>query len=281
MRSLFAVLIAAVLCSSSAWAQYTDRTRDPGSPTVAPKIEHVGVTEHLGDNLPIDVPFVDEAGRAVTLGEFINAGKPSVFVFAYHSCPKLCSMVLDATATGLSGIGASMGKDFSMTVLSIDPSDTPDRSTKKREEVLKKYARPGAEAGLHFLTGSKENIDRVANAAGFEYDYDKDTQQYGHAAAIMLLSPKGKLARYLYGLEFFPNDLRIGLLEASKGNTVSTLDQVILYCYQYSHDQSKYVLVAKNVMKLGGAITVVAMLVVFTLLRLRERKRDAANSVHA
>ncbi len=279
MRFSLLATIALVLCSASAAAQYTDRTRDGDAPLLAPKIEHVGVNEHLGERVPVDVPFIDEQGRQVTLGEYINAGKPSVLVFAYHSCPKLCSMVLDATAKGLAGVPASMGKDYGMTVLSIDPLDTTERANLKRNQVLAKYGRAGAERGLHFLTGTKENIDRVANAVGFEYDYDKETKQYGHAAAIMLLSPTGKLARYLYGLEFFANDLRVGLLEASKGNTISTLDQVILYCYQYNHDQSKYVLVARNVMKVAGALTIVAMLAVFTLLKLRERIKNASETL--
>jgi protein SCO1/2 len=267
--------LAILLVPAFAGAQYTDRTRDPGTPVAeGPKLEHVGVKEHLGGILPKDASFRDETGASVTLGTYFSGKKPAVLVFAYHSCPMLCSMVLDATVKGLKGIDWTVGKEYDVVVLSIDPKEELDRTNRKRNEILSKYGRgDGPASGMHFLIGDKVSIDRAADAAGLEYQYDAASSQYGHPATIMLVAPNGEFARYLYGLDYSPNDLKIGLIEASKGNHISTIDQVILYCFMYDGKQSRYVLVAKNVMKLGGVITALLLGGTLALFWLRERRR--------
>jgi protein SCO1/2 len=156
----------------------------------------------------------------------------------------------------------------------IDPRDTPQTAAEKRAGLIASYGRDPEGAGFHFLVGKKGEIDRVANAAGFEYEYDERQGQYGHPAVIMLAKPNGQMARYLYGLEYDPKDLRFGLLEAANGRSTSTIEKVMLYCYRYDPQEGKYVPFARNLMRLGGGITVAILGSFFTLMFVRERKRS-------
>ncbi|MFO0666171.1 MAG: SCO family protein [Polyangiaceae bacterium] len=267
MKSAFAFLVCVfgLLVSSMAVAQ----------PAVMPKeLEHVGVAEHLDSDLPLDTHFKDEEGRAVTFGDFANGKKPHMLVFAYHSCPVLCSMVLKAATKGLKGIPWTIGKEFDVIVVSIDPNDTPEATNRRRQMMLADYGKPEATSGLHFLTGDRANIDRLAAAAGVSFEYDAEQKQYGHPAVVMLLKPHGQLARYLYGLEFPPNDFRVGLLEASEGRSISTIEQLILYCYHYDPKGGRYVLVAWRVMRIGGGACGAVLLSVLAYLWSRERRRS-------
>lgn len=261
-------VLACTLVSSVASAQVA----------VMPKeLEHVGVSEHLDGALPLDTHFHDEEGRAVTFGDYANGKKPHLLVFAYHSCPVLCSMVLKATTKGLKAIPWVIGKEFDVIVVSIDPNDTPEATNRRRQMMLADYGKPEATSGLHFLTGDRANIDKLAAAAGVQFEYDAEQKQYGHPAVVMLLKPGGQLARYLYGLEFPPNDLRVGLLEASEGRSISTIEQLILYCYHYDPKGGRYVLVAWRVMRVGGGACGALLLTGLALLWSRERRRSRSN----
>jgi protein SCO1 len=241
---------------------------------VMPKeLEHVGVSEHLDAKLPLDIPLRDDADHAVTLGKYFTGQKPHVLVFAYHTCPVLCSMVLKATMKGLKAIPWKLGREFDLIVVSINPDETLDDTRRRKTIFLADYGMPGAETGVHFLLGSQASIDVLTKAAGVEYQYDAEQKQYGHPAVIMLVKPDGGMARYLYGLEFAPNDLRIGLLEASAGRSISTIEQLILYCYHYDPKGGKYVLVAWRVMRIGGGACGLALVSALVALWARERKR--------
>ncbi|APR99445.1 SCO family protein [Pajaroellobacter abortibovis] len=224
-----------------------------------PDFEKVDVVEHLGQTLPREAQFVDQNGTTVQLGDLFREHKASVLVFAYHTCPMLCTFVLDAVNKGLRGIPWSVGEQFDVIVISIDPQDTPALASQKREQVLFSYGSRGKQEGWHFLVGDETNIHRVSDAAGFYFRYDSEQKQYAHPAAAFLLTPEGKIARYLYGIEYKPTDLRIGLLEASEGRSISTVEKLLLYCYHYDPKGSHYALVALNVMKLGGCVTVVLL----------------------
>lgn len=239
-------------------------------------LQHVNVDEKLDVPLPAGAQFLDHTGKAVRLGDVVGRGKPTLLVLAYHSCPVLCGMVQSAAATALKAVKWTAGKEFEVVVLSIDPRDTPARAAEKRAAILTGYGRPEAANGFHFLVGAKPEIDRVADAIGFKYEYDAEQQQYGHPAVIMFVKPTGEMSRYLYGLEYDPNDVRIALYEAANGKSIGALEKVILYCYQYNPHDGKYVVMATRVMKLGGALTVLVLGAFLSLMWAQERRRSRA-----
>ncbi len=261
-------VLAFVVRMGTAHAQLAD---------MPPQLAHVGVIEHLDSKLPLAPTWREQGLRAVTLGQLIDGKKPILFVFAYHSCPTLCSMVLKATGRAIHDLPWTVGKEFDVVVASIDPDDSLENLTHRRDLMIADYNRPGSEAGFHFLLGDKPTIDRTLAAAGVEVQYDEQQKQWGHPAVIMLLKPNGELARYLYGLEYSTNDVRVGLLEASNGKSISTVEQVILYCYQFDPNGGRYVLVAWRVMRIGGALVALALISTLTFLWLRERKRAKAS----
>ena len=238
---------------------------------VPPKeLDGVEVTEHLGSSLPLDAAFRDHEGRPTRLLDILDGRRPTLLVFAYHTCPMLCSMVLDGTVKALKETPWTVGREFDVLTVSIDPRDTPEAAARKRAQVAERYGRSDGGKGFHFLVGDEANIRRVTDAAGFGYRYDERQEQY----AIFLLTPDGRLARYLYGFQFDPQDIRLGLLEASEGRSISTVERLLLYCYHYDPQGKRYALVAMRVMRVGGLVTMVALGSLLTVLWLRERRRS-------
>lgn len=282
-RSMRLVLVLACVFIGLAWSR-------PAAAQLAdmpPQLARVGVSEHLDKQLPLDGVWRDykaadgSVGTPTTLGAIIDGSRPVLFVFAYHSCPTLCSMVLKATGTAIQKMPWTVGKDYDVVVASIDPDDNPDNLQHRRDLMIADYNRPGAAAGFHFLLSDKATIDRTLAATGVQVEYDQEQKQWGHPAVIMLLKPNGEVARYLYGLEFPPNDVRIGLLEASNGNSISTVEQVILYCYQFDPNGGRYVLVAWKVMRIGAGSAAAVLVGILSFLWFRERKRSVANAKSA
>jgi len=276
------VLTVAALASSLAMGagdaraqQWKDDSQGQGIPNTTPaELQGVDIVEHLGGALPRDAAFRDTEGKPVKLGDFFDGKRPTLFVFAYHSCPMLCSLVLDAAVKSLNDVQWTVGDEFDVVSVSIDPKDTPETATKKRTQVVSSYARArGDTKGWHFLTGDEANIRKVTDAVGFEYRYDARQKQYAHPAAIYLLTPEGHVARYLYGIEFPPGDVRLGLLEATEGRSITTTERLLLFCYHYDPQGKKYSLVAMNVMRLGGAATVLGMGTFFTIMWARGRRK--------
>jgi protein SCO1/2 len=270
---LLLVLVGAPLCGSA--AAVAQRLPEPdGRPTrEVPGLGRIRVDENLEGRVPLDVDFRDHEGHAVKLSDFFDGQRPVLLTFAYHTCPTLCSMVLDAVVKGISEVPWTAGEEYEIVTISIDPRDTPERAASKREELLARYGRSAAQHGWHFLVGEDEDIRRVADAVGFRYFYDSAQQQYGHPAAIMFLTPDAKVARYLYGLEFVPSDIRMALLEASQGRSITTTEQILLYCYAYDPDANSYVLMATRVMQAGGVLTVLVLGTFLAVLFRRERRR--------
>jgi protein SCO1/2 len=281
MLSSFALVAAAIVCAPSAGAAPQEDTAFGATQDVAPELANVGVDEHLGGALPKDTIFRDTSGQMVTLGQYFDGRRPVLLVFAYHTCPMLCSLVLDAVTTSLVKVPWTVGQEFDVVSISIDPHDTPATASKKRDELVAKYGRGGSTTGWHFLVGDEQNIRRVTNAVGFDYHWDERQQQYAHPAATYLLTPDAKIARYLYGIAYDPSDVRLGLLEASQGHFISTTEKLLLYCYHYDPQGKKYSLVAMNVMRLGGGVTIILMGGFLGIMFLRERRKRRASTARA
>jgi protein SCO1/2 len=257
---------------SRAQAWRPDSEGIPASP--APELEGVDIVEHLGGPLPKDAVFRETDGRSVALGDFFDGKRPTLFLFAYHTCPMLCSLVLDATVKTLNDVAWTVGNQFDVVSVSIDPHDTPDTATKKRAQVVASYARAKGETkGWHFLVGDEANIRKVTDAIGFEYRYDARQKQFAHPAAIYVLTPEGRIARYLYGISFDPNDVRLGLLEGAQGRSISTTEKILLFCYHYDPQGKHYAIVAMNVMRLGGAVTALGLGGLLATMWARERRK--------
>ncbi len=275
---LFAItLIGLIASSTNARAQSWKEGSGPVPNAVPPELVGVDIVEHLGGQVPAGATFLDAEGHAVRLGDFFDGKRPTLLVFAYHTCPMLCSLVLDATVRSLNDVAWTVGREFDVVSISIDPKDTPETATRKRTQVVGAYTRAkGAPAGWHFLVGDETNIRQVTEAIGFKYNYDARQRQYAHPAAIYLLTPGGRIARYLYGIEYPPSDVRLGLLEATEGRSISTTERLLLYCYHYDPQGKHYALVAMNVMRLGGLLTIAGIggFLGVMLVRERRRKRD-------
>jgi protein SCO1/2 len=284
---LLAAAALALLVSASAVdarAQQWRESSDGMANTPAPELEGVGIVEHLKGQLPADAAFRDAEGKPVHLGDYFDHKRPTLLVFAYHTCPMLCSLVLDATVRSLNEVQWTVGREFDVVSISIDPKDTPETATRKRGQVVNSYVRArGDTTGWHFLVGDEPNIAKVTEAVGFEYRYDARQKQYAHPAAVYLLTPDGKMARYLYGIQYDPKDIRLGLLEATEGRSVTTTERILLYCYHYDPQGKHYSIVAMNVMRLGGAVTLVVFGSFLGIMWLRERrkKKSAAPSALA
>lgn len=235
------------------------------------ELEGVDVREQLDKTLPKDATFRDHTGKMVKLGDFFDGKRPVILTLAYHSCKVVCSMVLGAEVEALKAQDWTLGKEFRAVTISIDPRDTPAIAAKKRRQMLALYGK--SDKDWDFLVGDEANIKRVADAVGFKYRYDQRQDQYAHPATLMVVNPRGGMARYLYGLQFDPKDVRLGLLEAAEGRSISTVEQAILYCYMYDPIGAKYVLVARNVMRLGGVVTVFLLGGFLLLMWRRERKK--------
>ena len=245
-------------------AQFADPTQNLG---VRPELlKEVGVDQRLNDSIPLDLTFHDEHGKLVQLGQYFGS-KPVILALVYYNCPMLCTQVLNGLDRSLQLIPMTIGKDFNVVTVSIDPTDRPALAEAKQAVYVGMYGRPGAADGWHFLTGDEPQIKQLARSVGFRYAYDPDSKQFAHASVIMVLTPDGKLSRYFYGISYPERDLRLGLDEATQGKIGSPVDQVLLFCYHYDPHTGKYGLVVSRVLQLAGLLTVliggVCLLVLF------------------
>lgn len=252
---------------------YSSRT-DPSATGMPPALKEVRIEQHLNEQVPLDLKFRDETGREVQLSEYFNHSKPVVLSLVYFRCPMLCDQVLTGVLGGIRSLPFNVGKDFDVLTVSFDPHDAPQYAAEKKQLFVERYNRAGAEQGWHFLTGDEENIRRLTDAVGFRYTFDEKTNQFAHAAGIMVLTPEGKLSRYFYGVEYDGRDLRLGLVEASNNKIGSYTDQLLLYCYHYDPATGRYGPVVMNIMRLGGVVTVLCTVGLILILRRRKGKAD-------
>lgn len=233
---------------------------DPNTLYIPDSAKKVAVVQHPGAALPLDATFTDENGKPVRLGDYFkNARKPVLLQIGYLRCPMLCSLISRGLVESLRKVKLDAGPDYDVVFLSIDPRETPTLAFAKKQSFIKEYARDGAANGWHLLTGTKEQIDRVTNATGIQYKWVAQAQQYSHPAVVALCTPDGHIARYLFGVKFDPTTLRLSLVEASGGKIGNIADEFVLTCFQFDGHQGKYALVAINLMKLGGALTVLML----------------------
>ena len=222
--------------------------------------------------MPLDVEFRDEAGKTVSLKEYVGR-RPLILSLVYYSCEDLCPLVVDGLVRSMRPLSVNIGDQFDVITLSFDSRDTPALAAAKKGDFVSKYSRPGAEKGWHFLTGDETAIQRLTEAVGFRYNYESKNDRFGHASGIMLLTPDGKIARYFYGIEFSPRDLRLGLIEASAKKIASPIDQLLLFCYHYDPATGKYSLLVTNIVRLAGIATVLALLAFIAVMIRRDRDR--------
>lgn len=242
-------------------------------------LEDVGIDQRLGERLPLDAEFLDESGNHVRLGDYFGK-KPVVLALVYYTCPMLCNQVLNGLTSGLDVLSFDIGKEFEVVTVSFDPRETPELARSKKQTYMDWYKRPGAAEGWHFLTGDRSSIEKLTEAVGFHYKYDAATNQFIHASGIMLATADGKLARYFYGIEYAPKDLRFGLIEASQNKIGNPVDRLLLYCYHYDPASGKYGAVAINILRLAGIATVVGVAAMLLLLRHRRpRNADAGGMI--
>jgi protein SCO1/2 len=238
-------------------------------------LDQVGFDQRLGQPVPAELRFRDETGRQVRLADYLGR-KPVVLVLAYYECPMLCTMVLNGLVGSLRALEFSAGREFDIVTVSFDPREPPALAAAKKSGYLSRYGRAGAAAGWHFLTGAEPEIQSLTRAVGFRYVYDPESDQFAHASGIVILTPDGRIARYLYGVEFAPRDLRLGLVEASANRIGSVVDQVLLFCFHYDPKTGRYSAAALGSVRIGAALTVAALgLFVASMVR-RERRATGA-----
>jgi protein SCO1/2 len=232
-------------------------------------LRDVAFDQRLGEMLPLDAPLVDESGRAVRLGDYFGR-RPVVLSLAYYGCPMLCTLSLNGVASALKTLSFDAGREFEVVTLSFEPKETPAQAASAKKTYLEQYGRPQAAGGWHFLTGNAAAIAAITGAVGFRYAWDEETRQYAHPAGIVVATPQGRIARYLYGVEYAPKDLRFALVEASAGRVGTPVDQLLLYCYEYDPVRGRYGAAIMRTVRFLGILTVLGLVTLIGVLRYRE-----------
>lgn len=258
--------IATLLAASGAWAA------DP----MPPALESVEITEHIGEAIPLDLPFTDSTGREFRLAESFRPDRPVVLILAYYQCPMLCNLVLGGTVKALRGSGLKLGRDYSAITVSIDPSETSAQAAERKGGHLQALGEAATDPAWIFSTGAEAQIKALARGLGFGYAYDESTRQFAHPAVVFLLTPEGKISRYLYGLEFSPRDIKLALVEAAGGKVGTSLDRILLSCFKYDPSLRRYGIYVSGILR-GGALLIFGLLSgLLLILWRRELKRGTA-----
>lgn len=239
-----------------------------------PQLLGVGVDEHLGRPIDLNLTFIAENGYPVALKDFFHKGKPVILNLIYYQCPMLCNLILNGQTQVMREIPWTPGDQYEVVTISIDPSESFNLAREKKAVYVNSFNR--AAPGWHFLCDNEGNAKKLAEQIGYHYRYDEQQGQFAHPAAIFILTPEGKIARYLYGVRFRPMDVRFALAEASENRTTMTVERILLYCYHYDPKAGAYVVFASTVMRIGGALTV--FIIAFFIWRLfrADRRRTAA-----
>ena len=240
------------------------------------QLQNVSFKQHLNQLLPLDDTFKDEYGRSVTLGKYFDGKKPVVLAFVYFTCPMLCTQVMNGISSTARALPFTTGQDYDVVLISFDPKDTPAAALEKKQAQMKYWQTEKYSGGWHFLTGDEASIRRATEAAGFTYQYDTVTGQYAHVSGILVATPDGHLARYFYGVEYSPKEMRLALADAGSGKIGSVVDQVLLYCYHYDPATGRYGAAVMNLIRAGGVLTLAAMAVFFIKMRRYESQAPTA-----
>jgi protein SCO1 len=235
-------------------------------------LQQVGFDQNLDAQLPLDLTFRDESGRTVRLGDYFGK-KPVILTLVYYRCPVICGEELKGLARSLKPLSLSVGDQFDVVTVSIDPTETPELAAQKKASILERYGHPGAENGWHFLTGDQASIAALAKTVGFRYTYSNASQQYIHAAGLAIATAKGRLSRYFYGIDYPPKDLQFGLMESSEGKIGSPIARLLLFCYHYDPTTGKYSLAIMTVLRVFGTATAVVLAFYIAIMIRRDRIR--------
>ena len=271
MKGFIVVAIVATLATTTL-AQTHLRNTDARGEELPEALVGVGVTENLDAAVPLDLEFTDEHGETVTLGQYFDGARPVILNLGYMGCPMLCGLVSNGMVEAMRGMKRTAGEEYVVLSPSIDHTETPTLSLAKKEGYVAQYGREGAEQGWHWLTGGEDQIRALTDAVGFGFAWNEERQEYAHAAVIIVLSPDGHVMRYLYGVVFEPRTLELSLVEATAGKTGSSLDKFLLFCFHYDAESGRYGPAARNIMKAGGAVTMVVVLGMILGFRRRERR---------
>ncbi len=246
------------------------------------RLEGVDIAENLGGEVPGALAFKNDRGEDVLYDEVVRSDLPTILTLNYSDCPMLCSLQLNALIKSLKQLDLTLGEDYRMVTVSLDPDENSVSARKTKLSYLSQYGRPEADAGWAFLTGSDANIRAVADALGFSYNYNEARDEYVHPAALVIATPDGVLSRYLYGLEYHPKTLRLSLIEASEGKIGDSIDRLVLYCFHYDASEGRYAPVAMNIMRVvgGGFALALGILLAFLWRAERRKKVSGARNPH-
>ena len=258
---------------------YSPRTYDPSQTETSglPKaLEKVGIEQKLGEQLPLDAEFTDENGNKVKLGNYFGKGRPVILALVYYECPMLCNEVLNGLTGSLKGISFDAGKEFDVVAVSFDARENgkTELVKNKKEAYLKRYDRANTAGGWHFLTGAQSEIDKLTQAVGFNYAWDERSEQFAHAGGVIVVTPEGKVARYFYGIDYAPKDLKFGIMESADSKVGNPAEQLLLYCFHYDPSTGKYGLAIMSVIRLGGIVTLLGLGGMFFIFWRYKKVRD-------
>jgi protein SCO1/2 len=250
----------------------------PQAAVVAPETARdIGFDQNLGGQVPLDLMFRDETGKSVRFGDLLR-GRPVVLSVGYYECPMLCTLVLNGVVSALKPVTLVPGTDYDVISVSFDPTETPELAAQKKAAYVERLGKPGAASAWTFLTGDEASIALLTRAVGFRYAWDEGTKQFAHPSGIVLLSPDGKISRYLFGVEYAPKDVRLGLVEASAGKIGGFSDQILLFCYMYDPTRGRYSAAVLNLVRAGALLTLVSLFTFIGVSRRRERRGTASRS---
>ena len=276
-RTVAIAAMSAVVSAAPAIAQVGVTAPAPGDPSSARPgiLSKIKIDQHLDTQLPLDLPFVDDHGQKVRLGDYFGK-RPVILALVYYECPMLCTQVLNGLVTALTVMNFEAGREFDVVAVSFNPREGPGLASQKKAAYVERYGRPHTANGWHFLTGEESSIKQLTEAVGFRYEYDDAIKQYAHGAAIEVLTPKGHISKYFFGIEFSARDLRLGLIEASDERIGTVIDDFLLFCYHYDPATGKYGAAVLRLVRLGGICTVLAFLSFLTISLRRDRRAGAA-----
>jgi len=279
VRAAMAALLLALCAGQQAYAlpgggKVPKSIIDAQSDT-PPQVRGVDVEEHLGDLAPLEAQFTDASGKPVRLRDVLPRTRPVLLTLVYYNCPLLCNLVINEQIRTMRELGLELGKDYEAVTVSIDPKDTPAQSHERRRKHLQSMGQPET-APWHFLTGTEENIHRLADTVGFKYTYDTGTQQYVHPAVLMVLTPEGALSRYLYGTSFPAKDMKLALLEAAGGRVGTSFDRIVLTCFKYDTATRRYGFYIFGFLRIGALMVFGALATMLAYYWRRELKKGAA-----
>lgn len=276
--TVFATSVLALAQTKSAIGvrdSYTGKEPTPASHVIPEELQDVGITEKLGESLDLTNLVVNENGEKVPLSTFFHKGQPVIFSPVYYNCPGLCNFHLNGVVDILKTIDWKPGEKFQVVAFSFDSKETPADASKKKELYIKMYEQPETVNGWHFITADEKTVQKITDSVGFKFKWNDKVNEWSHASAAIVLTPEGKISRYLHGIQFENRDLKLALNEAVNGKIGTVLDSAMLYCFKYNTHQSKYGLQVFRVMQLAGLVTVALLAAWLIPVMIRAKREDS------